>query len=265
MQYYWQSSNKNITIYNARAEDLLASLEPKSAELILTDPPYDEKTHKGARSANDIATPGKRLITFDSATEEDIKIWFTAMGRVAQSWVVSFTDWRHAAYLEQHPSTGLQFVRLGIWDKLGTGAPQYTGDRPAQGWEAISFLHRSRKRGEGRMQWYGGGQDAVYRYQVPRGTQRLAGHKAAKPPALMARLIREFTKSGDLVVDPFMGGSATAYSCYMTGRKCITGDMDEQWCEKVARLFDGFMPQLIKGDTDENTQQVDFIEEDEVE
>jgi site-specific DNA-methyltransferase (adenine-specific) len=57
-------------------------------------------------------------------------------------------EWRHASKFEE---AGLPLVRLGVWIKPN-GAPQFTGDRPGTGWEAVAILHRS-----GKKKWNGGG------------------------------------------------------------------------------------------------------------
>ncbi|MGI8990740.1 MAG: hypothetical protein ACR2I2_14340 [Bryobacteraceae bacterium] len=51
--------------------------------------------------------------------------------------------WQHAAGLEK---AEVPLVRLGIWHKPN-GAPQFAGDRPGVGWEAVAILRREgRKR-----------------------------------------------------------------------------------------------------------------------
>ncbi len=46
-------------------------------------------------------------------------------------------------------------------------------------------------------------------------------HPTQKPLALMEYLIREFTKEGDTVLDPFMGSGTTGVACAKLGRNFI--------------------------------------------
>src|ERR1700733_3404534 len=95
-------------------------------DCILTDPPYNAKTHRGARSAKSLAAS---QIDFEGISEEQF-IEFCG-NAVAQSkrWVVMSCAWQHAAELEK---AGVPLVRLGVWHKPN-GAPQFTGDRPGVG------------------------------------------------------------------------------------------------------------------------------------
>lgn len=211
-----------ITLYHCRAEELLTTLAPQSVDLVLTDPPYAEETHEGSRSIKDLANP---MVNFDSITEAELRAIFDECGVVARRWLVSFMDWRHIYALERCPPRGLRFVRFGVWVKPN-GAPQFTGDRPATGWEGIAIMHRL----GGRMKWNGGGRNAVFTY--PKQNEE---HKTAKPLPLVKELVQLFSNPGDLVVDPFMGGGPVARSCKDTGRRFIGCDSDEKWVAATAR------------------------------
>jgi len=115
--------------------------------------------------------------------------------------------WQHAALLEK---AGVPLVRLGIWHKPN-GAPQFTGDRPGVGWEAIAILHR-----EGRKHWNGGGHHAVWVCNVEHGK-----HPTQKPLKLLADWVMKFTDEGETVLDPFMGSGTTGLACMKLGRKFI--------------------------------------------
>src|SRR3954462_9640242 len=58
-------------------------------------------------------------------------------------------------------------------------------------------------------------------------------HGANKPPRLMARLIEFFTKSGDLVLDPFAGVGGTLLGAAITrGRRRALGiELSPRWVE----------------------------------
>lgn len=219
---YFEDKAAGITLYHCRAEELLATLPPQSVDLVLTDPPYAEETHEGARSIKDTHNP---MIDFDSISEAELRAVFDSIGAVSRKWVVSFMDWRHISAFEGCPPAGLRFVRFGIWVKPN-GAPQFTGDRPSQGWEGIAIMHRL----GGRMQWNGGGRDAVFNH--PRKNEL---HKTAKPLPLVKELVTLFSNPGDLVVDPFMGGGPVARACKDLGRRFVGCDIDERWCEATAR------------------------------
>lgn len=205
-----------VTIYHGDNRDVLPHLPV--ADVCITDPPYAEQTHTGART--NINMP---LIDFDAITMDDVYTLF-ALLRVKR-WYVATMDWRHIAHLEQAPPMGWRFVRFGIWDKPN-GAPQFTGDRPAAGWEGIAILHTL----GGRMQWNGGGHRAVYRYNKINGE-----HKTEKPLAFAEKLVTQYSNAGELIIDPYCGTGTTLDAARRLGRRAIGIEMDERWCEAAAK------------------------------
>jgi site-specific DNA-methyltransferase (adenine-specific) len=146
---------------------------------IITDPPYNPKTHKGARSARSLATSP---IDFDSLTEEQFIAFCAHAVALAKRWVVMSCAWQHAAQLEK---AGVPLVRLGIWHKPNS-APQFTGDRPGMGWEAIAILH-----GEGKKHWNGGGHHAVWVCNVEHGEHPTQKHSSLSWTGLLNSPIPE--------------------------------------------------------------------------
>jgi site-specific DNA-methyltransferase (adenine-specific) len=192
----------DATLYQADAFDLMPELGDVDA--IITDPPYNPKTHKGARSAKSLKSS---QIDFDSLSEAQfIEFCGNAVAQ-AKRWVVMSCAWQHAAQLE---TAGVPLVRLGIWHKPN-GAPQFTGDRPGMGWEAIAILHR-----EGKKRWNGGGHHAVWVCNVEHGE-----HPTQKPLKLVTDWVAKFTDPGETILDPFMGSGTTGLACLKLGRKFI--------------------------------------------
>lgn len=57
------------------------------------------------------------------------------------------------------------------------------------------------------------------------------GHQWQKPLSLMERLVKLYTKPGDLVLDPFCGSGRTLQACHNTSRRSIGIDIDPKWVE----------------------------------
>jgi len=181
-------------------------LMPNCGEVdcIITDPPYNAKTHKGARSANSL---GASRIDFDSLSDEQFVEFCGNAVAQARRWVVLSCAWQQAALLEK---SELPLVRLGIWHKPNA-APQFSGDRPGMGYETLAMLHR-----EGKKHWNGGGHHAVWVCNIERGA-----HPTQKPLKLVTDWIAKFTEPGETVLDPFMGSGTTGIACVAHGRKFI--------------------------------------------
>lgn len=62
-------------------------------------------------------------------------------------------------------------------------------------------------------------------------TESGVGHPAPFPTELPRRLIKLYTKPGDLVLDPFMGAGATAVAAVQEDRHYVGYDISPEYCE----------------------------------
>lgn len=214
-------SSDGIAIYHGDCKDIISGLK---VDVVITDPPYSEVTHKGARTALDVS-----LIDFPSVTSDYLRTVYSMID--LKTWLIAFMDWRHIAELEKNPPDDLRFIRFGIWVKPN-GAPQFTGDRPATGWEGIGMFHTHEK-----MRWNGGGRHGVFTYNKINGS-----HPTEKPLSLVMELVELFSNPGDVILDPFMGSGTTLLAAKLLGRRAIGIELDEKYCEVAAnRLRQGVL------------------------
>jgi site-specific DNA-methyltransferase (adenine-specific) len=216
---YFRDETDSVLIYCDDCRNVLPLIPDKSIDLVLTDPPYGEETHDGARTDGG----DTKLIDFASIDLPFIYALFTMLP--CEKWFVSTMEWRHIAQLEIKPPTDWRFIRFGIWVKPN-GMPQYSGDRPGTGWEGVGILHRDR----GRMLWNGGGQNAVWIQNKVNSE-----HPTGKPETLFSKFIELFSNLNDLILDPFLGSGTTAYCAKKLGRKCIGIEIEEKYCEIAAK------------------------------
>jgi site-specific DNA-methyltransferase (adenine-specific) len=214
-----------VTLYHGDSREVLAGMEDESVKAVLTDPPYTERTHAKARSIT-AGSIHKGVTTFGSITDADLEFVLSECGRVSQGWVVATLDYRHAVKFDETPPPGLKCQRVGVWVKTNP-TPQITGDRPAQGWEAIAYLHREK----GRSKWNGGGKHGNYVTKVAAPE----GHPTAKPLSILRDWVTLFTDPGDTVLDPFAGSGTTLRAASDLGRKAIGVELDERYCEVIAK------------------------------
>lgn len=208
------------TLYLADAFDILPTLG--EVDSIITDPPYGPKTHESAMTTKS-GSPSL-LVDFDSITEEQFIAFCGHAVQLARRWVILTCEWRYVIGLEK---AGLPLVRFGIWLKQDS-APQFSGDRPGTGWEAVAILHR-----EGKRRWNGGGHHAVWVCRVERGE-----HPTQKPLTLLLDWVTKFTDESATVLDPFMGSGTTGVACLKLGRKFIGIEKREDYFELACRRID---------------------------
>ena len=207
-----------VVVVEGDAASILQELADGAVDHVITDPPYAEKTHAGARTGR----RDRSLIDFESIDDETFLVLCSELVRVAKRWVVMTCDWRHSAAAE---CGGAPVIRCGVWVKPDA-APQFTGDRPGTGWEAVLMLHRP-----GRKKWNGGGHHAVWTHPVERNNE----HPTQKPLKLVRKWVRDFTDPGDLILDPFGGSGTTAVAAACEGRRCLVVERDPQYIPVIRR------------------------------
>jgi adenine-specific DNA-methyltransferase len=71
------------------------------------------------------------------------------------------------------------------------------------------------------------------------GTRR---HPCAKPVDMMRHIINTSSRPGDMVLDCFLGGGATAVAAHQLGRRFIGCDMDDGWITETLRRLGAERP-----------------------
>lgn len=153
------------------------------ADHCITDPPFSAYVHTRSMRSNDSRAqkkgrsrsmsggkPTRRDLGFAHLTPELMRDVACEIARVTKRWVLVFTDvestaaWRFALQ-----GGGLDYVRTGVWVK-SNAAPQFSGDRPAQAFEAFVIAHA-----KGAKRWNGGGRDRPVRGERRHGDRVSAG------------------------------------------------------------------------------------------
>lgn len=237
------------SVYHATWRDLLPVVAAAGGcDAIITDTPYSERTHgghdDGTDSANRLVHRGKirgreqtpqdvakcirRPINYGAWKPRDVREFVAAWAPLNRGWWVSVTDhilapaWEHA------------FRRAGLYtfSPLSYVAPgsriRLSGDGPTQ-WANMVVVARPRSREF--AQW--GALDGAY--ILPPGHGGPLPVVGGKPRWLMERLVEDYSRPGDLVVDPCCGAGTTAAAAIRTGRRAIVGDAMQAHAEMAAR------------------------------
>lgn len=232
---------RSYTVINSAIEDVTA--DEGIVDHVISDPPYDKRTQSNTRRGRktDKAISEAMPLGFEPMTSARRDRWAQWMATVTRGWAAVFSDHESsmdwAAALERW---GMVYVRCGLWIRTGdaelgpeqpdhSGAPQFTGDRPAQQHEVIVFAHSRRRR----MRWNGGGKGAIYTAPVVRGDLR--AHPTQKPLRLLKEIVRDFCQPGELVADPFAGSGTTLVACKLAGIGCVGVELEKNYASYAAR------------------------------
>lgn len=245
-----------IQLFLGDCREVLPTLE--RVDVVNTDAPYSDYVHsksrRGGASAPKLDGKGRNVACsfarekefgFESLSAELRAFCAVEFARLAQRWVMTFSDveschlWR-----DDLVAASLEYVRTGAWIKIGA-TPQFTGDRPAAGFETITIAHP-----KGRKHWNGGGRHAIWRdaeepeivYEVPivlnRSHTEPRLHTTQKPLSLILNLVGDFSDEGETILDPFTGSGTTLVAAKRLGRKAIGIELDEANCETAARRLE---------------------------
>ena len=230
-----------VTLYHGDAMAVLPTLERVTH--VITDPPYSAHVHGLSRSGR-MASAKDRGGRYGADVRRNVDLGFEHLtpahrtfcaeqyARLAERWVLTFSDIESAhLWRDDLTKSGLDYVRTGAWIKVGA-TPQFSGDRPATGFEAITICHPV-----GRKCWNGGGKHAVWSVPIvlDRGRNGARLHTTQKPIELMTALVDSFSDPGDIILDDHAGSGTTLVAAKSLGRKAIGVELEERYCEIAAR------------------------------
>lgn len=209
------SGERRWCVVTGNSWEIMRGLPDAAVAHSITDPPYDDRTHKNAITgtaknyAADASTSGVKFASFSG---EDFSKLAVELLRITKRWVVAFGTMETVGDYQR--GAGAAWVRAGFWDRINP-PPQVSGDRPGVAGDAIPIMHR-----KGRKRWNKGGCSGIWRHLPVTGDER-PDHPTPKPVGLMVELIRDFTDVGDVILDPFAGSGTTLVAALYTGRRCI--------------------------------------------
>jgi site-specific DNA-methyltransferase (adenine-specific) len=217
-------------------------------DAVITDPPYSWRTHKGHDAAVNMTSGGswargnggqdkrrtRREIVYPFWRTQDVGLFAEHWADRCLGWVCAFSDsclteiWRSA--LEGRGRTGfhpLPCVIKGMSVRL-------CGDGPSS-WA----IYLNVARPKALSKW--GTLPGAYT-----GGQGEREHIGGKPLWLMRAIIRDYTRPGDLVVDPCAGGATTLIAAAIEGRRAIGAEISpETFSKAAARIRKGWTPDLF--------------------
>lgn len=208
----------------------LVALPDGYADHAMFDPPYSEYVHKRKwTGGNKKSGPKESKVTFDPLTLKELREVAAEVVRVTRGWALVFCadDDIHAWREAFARAKALRWVTC-IWTKPN-GTPQFRGEGPSQPCEHIVTAWC----GEGRPRWNGGGRMGHYDVTIePSGQRR---HETQKPLRLMTSLVLDFSRPGDLILDPYAGAGTLGMAARRCGRKFVLWEEDRKHAAAAKR------------------------------
>ena len=219
---------------------LFGSIHP---DMCFTDPPYNVALKSHGKNLKD---EGKESIMNDDISPEDFKKLidgaFREMMRVSKPGAPFYicSGWQsYPQFLSSLLGNGFYHSGMIIWVKPG-GSINWGDYKPQHEWiakakkpdaktaEAIMYGWK-----QGTHTFYGDNEFDVW--EMPRKAVNKYLHPTEKPDWLVMRAIRNSSKRGDIVLDPFSGsGSGSVMSaCEKTGRRAFMIELDPKFADVI--------------------------------
>ncbi|MGI6786556.1 MAG: site-specific DNA-methyltransferase [Gleimia sp.] len=222
----WSVGRHRLVCADATSESDVATLmDGKSANLVLTDPPYNVafESSDGLKIKND-AMKNDAFYDFLLAAFTNMN---TALDKGGSAYVFH-ADTEGLNFRKAFTDAGFKLSGCCIWVKdslvLGRSPYQWQHEPVLFGW----------KQG-GKHKWYADRkQTTIWNFAKPR---KNSDHPTSKPLDLLAYPIRNSTQANAIVLDTFAGSGSTLIACEETDRICYAMELDEKYASVILRRY----------------------------
>lgn len=225
---------------NQSCFELLASLENKTIDLVLIDPPYNISRPTNFQSGEETGKDTDRFRVSMDFGEWDknftgLEIAIRECFRVLKDGgtMICFYDlWKIETLKSYLEAAGFVQIRFIEWIK--------TNPVPIN--SKINYLTNSREVAvlgvkKSKPTFHSEYDNGIYRYPICQDKGRF--HPTQKPLALIADLINKHSNEGEIVLDCFAGSCTTGVAAVLNNRQFIGCELDAEYYEKaVQRLKD---------------------------
>jgi DNA modification methylase len=210
MKPYYQDDA--VTLYHGDCREVVPGLG--RFDLLLTDPPYELQATGGG-----IGAARKYLADIDGRIDSGFDM---SLLDVFENWVVFCSKRQLVRLLQKAESKVWSLVTWNKPNPTPLCAGNYLPDT-----EYIVHAYKS-----GRL--FGEYNDKS-RFIVHPSEHTEFNHPTVKPIAVVAKMIRLGTQSGETILDPFAGSGTTGRAAKDLGRKCVLIEREERYCEIAAK------------------------------
>ena len=243
----WRIGDHILICGDALAAETYQSLNGLQADAVFTDPPYNVKVENNVSGLGKAKHSDFVQASGEMSPEEFAEFLENAHARMADhvragAVIFSCMDWRSVASLvTAGQDAGLELINMAVWDKGvgGMGALYRSQHELVAVFKKPGAAHRNNVA----LGRHGRNRTNVWAYAgLNSGCKErdalLALHPTVKPQALVADAIKDVTKHGDVVLDPFGGSGTTMLAAQETGRRAVLIERDPKYVDVIIRRME---------------------------
>jgi DNA modification methylase len=212
------------------------------AQLCNCDPPYavaydrnNRPTAKSTKKANP-AEPRSMKLQNDDLTPQQYRRWFSKVADAINESIVpgaAFYIWNsHKNFGLMHDLLSERNFKISCvitWAKESF-SPNFSDYN-----EQVEFCLYGWK-GGAKHNWYGPNNESTL-WDIHRDRTSLYRHPTQKALELAERAIRNSSKYGDIVFDPFLGSGTSLIAAARLGRRCFGIEIEPKYCDCIVRRY----------------------------
>ena len=209
---------------STKAETFTVLMDGNSANLVVTDPPYNVNYEGSAGKIKNDNMADEKFYQFllDAFTNTE-----KAMAKDASIYVFH-ADTEGLNFRKAFSEAGFYLSGTCIWKKqslvLGRSPYHWQHEPVLFGWKKA-----------GKHSWYSDRkQSTIWEFDKPK---KNGEHPTMKPVPLVAYPITNSSMTGCIVLDPFGGSGSTLIACEQTDRICYTVELDEKYCDVIVKRY----------------------------
>ena len=217
------------------------------ADLVFTDPPYNVLIDRNVCGLGRIRHREFAMAAGEMSSEAFTAFLQTTLGHTSarcRDGAIAFVcmDWRHMGeLLAAGRAVFSEFKNLCVWNKTNGGMGSFyrskhelvfvfkVGNAPHTNTFELGDTGRYRTN-----VWDYAGVNTLRRDRM----EELAMHPTVKPVALVADAIKDCSRRGEIVLDPFGGSGTTLIAADKTGRQARLVEFDRAYCDRTLRRFE---------------------------
>jgi DNA modification methylase len=246
----WVLGSHRLLCGDARSDgDYGRLLEGKPADVVLTDPPFNVRVDGNVSGLGKVRHEEFAMASGEMSEAKFTSFLSTFLGcskahSTNGAILFVFMDWRHLFELTcAGREQGLALKNLIVWAKDNAGMGTFYRSR-----HELVFVFKNGDASH--INTFELGQHGRYRTNVweyagvntfrTGRLDELAMHPTVKPVAMLADAIRDVTKRGAIVLDPFAGSGSTLIAAEKTGRHARCIEYEPKYCDVIVRRWQAY-------------------------
>lgn len=238
----WKLGNSYLMCGDAtNKNDVIKLMQNKKADLMVTDPPYGVEYNPQWRNETNLKNGIKRPTRAVGIVNNDNKIdWSDAYNLFEGNVMYVWHAGKYTSEVENSiKKCGFNIISQIIWVK-----PHFVLSRGDYHWKhepcwyAVrnNFQHNWMGARDQTTVWDILGMNCFGKSQNEEDYQ--TGHGTQKPIDCMATPIKNNSKKGDIIYDPFGGSGTTLIACEQLNRDCYMMEIDPSYCSVIIQRWE---------------------------